>query len=63
MNDRTQSNQPTFVFKTSLVSLEIAEKMTRAKTIILVMHLFILMETTNEPKESLSLHCDCIIHY
>ena len=63
MNDRIQSNQPTFVFKTSLVSLEIAEKMTRAKTIILVMHLFILMETTSEPKESLSLHCDCIIHY
>ena len=31
MNDRTQNNQPTFVFKTSSLSLEIAENMTRGK--------------------------------
>ena len=31
MNDRTQNNQPTFVFKTSSISLEIAENMTRGK--------------------------------
>ena len=31
MNVRTQNNQPTFVFKTSSISLEIAENMTRCK--------------------------------
>ena len=31
MNDRTQNSQPTFVFKASSVSLEIAENMTRYK--------------------------------
>ena len=31
MNDRTQNNQPTFVFKTSSISLEIAKNMTRDK--------------------------------
>ena len=31
MNDQTQNNQPTFVSKTSSVSLEIAENMTRGK--------------------------------
>ena len=34
-----------------------------SKTIILVMHMLILMETRNEPKEWLSLHCQYIIHY
>ena len=31
MNDRTQNYQPIFVFKTSSISLEIAENMTRGK--------------------------------
>ena len=31
MNDRTQNNQPTFVFRISSVSLENAENMTRDK--------------------------------
>ena len=50
MNDQTQNNQPTFVFKTLSVSLEIAENR-EVKTSILLMHLLILMETRNEPKE------------
>ena len=32
MNDRTQNNKPTLVFKTPSVSLEIAENMTRGKS-------------------------------
>ena len=50
MNDQTQNNQPTFVFKTLSVYLEIAENR-EVKTGILVMHLLILIETRNEPKE------------
>ena len=50
MNYQIQNNQPTFVFKTSSISLEIAENM-KVKTIILVMYLLILMEMRNKQKD------------
>ena len=50
MNYQIQNNQPTFVFKTSSISLEIAENM-KVKTIILVMYFLILMEMRNEQKD------------
>ena len=48
MNDRTENIQPTFGYR---YLCKLQKKWREVKTIILAMHLLILMETRNEPKE------------
>ena len=45
MNDQTQNNQPTFVFKTSSVSSQTAENMTRVVVYRPIWHTSIRSQT------------------